>query len=57
MATLRLAIYATVDEADLDAFDGDLTTSIGARLGEVFGDDGSLLTSVRVLNAETDGEF
>lgn len=35
----RIAIYATLPDADLDAFRGDLEASIRARLGEVYDDD------------------
>jgi hypothetical protein len=40
----RVAIYATIPDADLDAFAGDLEASIRARLGEVFDDNADPVT-------------
>ena len=35
----RINVYMTIDDNDLDAFNGDLEASLKARLGEVFDDD------------------
>lgn len=46
-----LTITVAVDNADLDAFtkdDPDLTGSFAARLQEVYGDNGAMLTTGRV---------
>lgn len=52
----RLTIHATVDDADLQQFVGldELDLSLDARLTEVFGDDGSLLTTIRVEAVDVD---
>lgn len=49
----RITIHATVDDADLDAFDGldELGLSLDARLTEVYGENGTLLTTIRVERA------
>ena len=47
----RLTITTTVDNADLAAFlalDEQLTECVRARMNEVFGDDGAVLSSVLV---------
>ena len=53
----RLTIHATVDDADLQQFVGldELDLSFDARLTEVYGDDGSLLTTIRVEAVDVDG--
>ena len=35
----RICIFATLPDADLAAFNGDIEASIRARLGEVYDDD------------------
>lgn len=41
---MRITIYATVPEHDLNMFNGELSESIRARLGEVFDDDANPIT-------------
>lgn len=52
----RLTIHATVDDADLAQFVGldEIDLSLDARLTEVYGDDGSLLTTIRVEAVDVD---
>lgn len=54
----RLTIHATVDDADLQQFVGldELDLSFDARLTEVYGDDGTLLTTIRVESVDIDGD-
>ena len=54
MATIT--IIATVGESDLAAFlasDPDIHGAMRARLNEVFGDDGAVLTTIDVQSVET----
>lgn len=44
----RLTIHTTVDDADLAAYRGDLTEYLEARLDEVYGGEGTVLTTVHV---------
>jgi hypothetical protein len=51
-----ITITATVDEADLAAFlvsDPDIHGAMRARLNEVFGEDGAVLTTIDVQSVET----
>jgi hypothetical protein len=51
----NLTITATVDDADLERFlelDAEIRECFGARLSEVFGDDGAVLSTVQVWGVE-----
>lgn len=50
----RLTIHATVSDDELREFEGlsELDLSLDARLTEVYGDEGTLLTTIRVTSVD-----